>query len=272
MSTPNKSTLIGAVIAGLIGGLTSMSALLLFGAYPDLTARSSYTGLIKFIHDWQTLIAGIIALAAALMTVHTIRKQTFNAREIFDEQIAAEKKRQHAEKTAHNRLAMASVPHALMEIINYLEKQWEHWEKVVDSAKPNQILYFIFAHNLPKPPLDALEKLHNACLYPQNEEIGNSIAMIIRNIQILERTLKLVSRENSSTANPGYFLRKIVEIRHLTSVLFQHFDETYSELSFTEEQLLKCLESIVTEQQKPKTNSAAKILAEDAIKQACKSR
>lgn len=272
MSTPNKSTLIGTATAGLIGGLVSISALLLFGAYPDLTERSSYSGIINFIHDWQTLIASTIALVAALLTVRTIRKQTLNTREIFDEQLAAEKKRQHAEKTAYNRLAMASVPHALMEIINYLEKQWEHWEKVVDSAKPNQTLYFIFAHDLPKPPLNALEKIHNACLYPQNEEISNSIAMIIRNIQILENTIKLVSRKNSSTANPGYFLRKIVEIRYLTSVLFHHFDETYSDLSFTEEELLKCLCSIVLEQQQPKTNSAAKILAEDAIKQACKSR
>ncbi|WP_147250652.1 hypothetical protein [Thalassospira sp. MCCC 1A02491] len=66
MQYQQNNAVIIAVIASFIGGLAAITALLLFGAYPDLSAKPFYQGTIKILYDWQSLIGVIVSAALAV--------------------------------------------------------------------------------------------------------------------------------------------------------------------------------------------------------------
>ncbi|WP_336232909.1 hypothetical protein [Thalassospira sp. CH_XMU1458] len=233
----------------------------MFGGYPNLSEVAKIERIYSILYDWQTLLTGLAAIIAALLTVNSIGKQTRTSTEDARKQLIRSETRWEEEKKANHRLAMTALPHALNEIIYYADKHWNYLEKFAEESPDGIQPFRVDPLKLPAPPLAALEKLQPACLFPKDEEIANIIAALTRKIQYHEARLKLFHRKDKYTANLGSFLRTVIEIRCLASRLFDYFDNTYVQINIDQKTLVQSLNSIAFE----KPNSTAKRITQQAI-------
>jgi hypothetical protein len=86
--------------------------------------KTESSSLYKFILDWQTLIAGLVALGGAIMTVHSVRQQISSSEQI-------DRRRRRAEEYA----ARALVPLALSALHGYADACLEQL-KTVNFERP----------------------------------------------------------------------------------------------------------------------------------------
>ncbi len=90
--------------------------------------------IAAFLYDWQTLISGGLAVLAAIATVIYLRRQ------IRIQQVQADLQRDQYEQENRQRVkaALIRVPHALVEIHDYLVGCYEAWKvkKPDDRPKP----------------------------------------------------------------------------------------------------------------------------------------
>lgn len=261
MKSQRLSTYVKGITAGAVGGIAAISFLLLFGAYPTLSKSANYNGLVKFFYDWQTFFAALIAMLAARMTISSIRHQTEAAKENAEAQRALDQLRWQEEKAAENRLAITALPHALNVIIDYAERQWRYLDRVAAAGMTNEKYFYIEPKMLPSAPIEQLSIIQPACRFPENEEIFLIIASLSRKIQYQEARLNRGSTEGINIENLTSHFETCAEIQHLATKLFEYFDQTYSQHSLEDSEILKGLRrfAIAT------PNSAGKLLVEERI-------
>ncbi|MCC5780762.1 hypothetical protein H7H48_16995 [Nitratireductor sp. B36] len=96
-----------------------------------LVGPEKQNAIIAFLHEWQTLIAGGLALIGA----------SFVYRQLLDE-----RRRHRLERERRTKAARIRTPHALQEIHNYLDACLEQW---IATAPPERV----------DPPFSALNTL-----------------------------------------------------------------------------------------------------------------
>lgn len=99
MQNQPNNVVIVAIIASFIGGLAAINALLLFGAYPDLSEKPYYQDTIKILYDWQSLIGVIFSSGLAFFLFQWQRKLDRRAA-----QISRSKMAEAAYRSIHNKL------------------------------------------------------------------------------------------------------------------------------------------------------------------------
>ncbi|MAL40717.1 MAG: hypothetical protein CMO04_12615 [Thalassospira sp.] len=228
-----------ATISGIIGGIAAVTLLLLFGAYPELSNSTSYSGIVQFLHDWQTLFAAMIAMLAARMTIRSMRHQTESAKADSEAQRALDEMRWREEKLAENRLAIAGLPQALNVIADYTERQWNYLDRLAVVELDGYYRLYIDPKSLPSAPIEELQTVQAACRFPEKEEIVQTIASLSRKIQYQEARLKRGSTDGVTQSNLTSHFITCAQIQHLTIKLFEYFDQTYVEQDLEDKNLWK---------------------------------
>ncbi|MEM6382866.1 MAG: hypothetical protein AAF739_09345 [Pseudomonadota bacterium] len=148
------------IIGGLFGGSTGLWALLV---------RYGWSDFWKNVHEWQTLIAAMIALAAALSTIRVMNGQRADERE------------RHKSLLLRKKLAArAQMPDALSAICRYATDS-------VDYLLHDQV-------DLPDSPQDEMTTLKLALEYIDNSE-AEITYQIISHYQIQNSRLESFDRE-----------------------------------------------------------------------------
>ncbi|MDT0619892.1 hypothetical protein RM531_15575 [Salinisphaera sp. P385] len=75
--------------------------------------------MIEIAHEWQTLIAGVLALSGAAATVWTLHRQMQHQREMLDKQIQHQWEQHEDQRRRQARAARAMLPEDLSAICEY---------------------------------------------------------------------------------------------------------------------------------------------------------
>ncbi|WP_273728802.1 hypothetical protein [Brucella gallinifaecis] len=127
------------------------------------------TGFVGWLYDWQTLIAGGLAIGAAAVTTcflicqtKLLAQQNRNQRKA----ITNERRKEIREAERQRKLALIPVSHALSEIDDYLKASFEAWE----NNKPKE---------RPESPSDALRIIFQAAPYVDLESFESFRQLIV---------------------------------------------------------------------------------------------
>lgn len=147
-------------------------------------------GLRNFIQDWQTLLAGLLALTSAIWGVVTLQKQ-----------ITLSEKHEHQRLMAKEKAARAVLPLTLSTIINYVEQSSNFLRPIYESREngsiPEQARTNVNVPKVPESAIGSLQSMVEAAA-PTNPNIADAIAKLIQQIQIQNsRMASIVSREDS---------------------------------------------------------------------------
>lgn len=129
----------------------------------------------QFFYDWQTLIAGVLALFAALIGGALLWKQNKGQNELIEIQRIDSTIRNQKDKLEASqkiKAALIPVPHALTEIGLYLMDCFKAWEKEKADERPT-------------PPVEALKVLMAAAPYVDDESFVSFQKLIIHS-QVFE--------------------------------------------------------------------------------------
>lgn len=140
------------------------------------------TGFTAWLYDWQTLIAGGLALCAALITTFFL----FNQIDIQKSALKAQVEKDNRELDQQRKAALIQVPHALAEIGLYITDCYAGWQKQ-DLTK------------CPKAPKDAIKVLMTAAPYA-NSNSFKSFQILIVNLQIFETRIMAANLKNNEDA------------------------------------------------------------------------
>lgn len=176
MSSPEKDLMFQL---GLIGG--SCTAFLIIAVCFSIESDNQPDALIELIKEWQTLIAGALALIGAYITVSAVRTQIALQREQEVDRIS----RKHS-------ASRAALPLALVEFGQYAKDSYVALKAI--AASKNQSLERIFkedgwvAPRLPRIPSTALAVLRD-CIESAEPDTANGLASLIEEFQILHSRL-----------------------------------------------------------------------------------
>ncbi|WP_176056078.1 hypothetical protein [Brucella intermedia] len=138
---------------------------IVFKLLPDLHSPTLYERVGQYLYDWQTLISGLLALGAAVVTVNHLRSQ------IRIERSRIKDERERAEKGAKIRIA-----HALSPLSVYGESgiaYWASWARTENEAP------------YPKLPYAAIDTLMEVAVDIDNETF-ESIRELVLWTQVLD--------------------------------------------------------------------------------------
>ncbi|MCW2339113.1 type II secretory pathway pseudopilin PulG [Sphingobium sp. B2D3A] len=163
----------------------------------------------QWIYDFQTLIAGILAVGAALYAARFAQKQVGAANlqiEVAREQIAAVKEQADQERAAKLRAARASLPTTLSSICEYAQEAgealyaaWPVAAKVYPDDHDPHSVQSVKA-DIPSFPYELLDSLERIVELTDAEDVAERIESILREAQVFSaRTRPLVSGTNIDT-------------------------------------------------------------------------
>jgi hypothetical protein len=135
---------------------------------------------VVLLYNYQTLIAGFVALGGAALTVLAINKQIKSSQDQEDER-----------RRRRNLAARAMMPAALSEICNYSERCMKILLPLLPAAGEHRVTGRI--QSVPPVPTEALYTLRHSIEFG-DDQVAEVIADLIRKIQI--QHTRLVSTEN----------------------------------------------------------------------------
>lgn len=136
------------------------------------------------VRDWQTLIAGLIAIVAALMGGGFVLYQTYEGR-----------RQEHARIARHHAAARAVLPLALSGLVDYAEAVAAALEVLRRTVVSRRVMGFpgvpfvppVFKPELIEPLRDLVESA--------SESVGERVAKIIEDVQIMDARLRDIPRK-----------------------------------------------------------------------------
>ena len=219
-----------AVISAFLGGLTALVGMLLFGAYPELSQTADYSGVIQFLHDWQTLIGAMLVLTAASITFWAIREQT-----------RAHENANMAERVAAQRVAIVALPSALSEISTYAEQHWKIFSSLARSAKLGYDTN-LRPSGLMSPRENSLRRIREVARHPGEgkERIIDLIIALSRKVQYHEARVRTVNSDDQKLTTHEIFIHlgTVAEIQAIVDELFDYFRESYIDQVVTTEEII----------------------------------
>lgn len=170
-------------LLGLSGGF--FVGVFTVATFLSLGSPASVANVLSALREWQTLVAGLIALLGALLTVVVIEKQLALARETEDDR----RKRKHY-------AARAGMPAALSELVDYSRQSYAVFKLV---APPGNFAGARILHDapwvsprIPGIPSSAL-RVMTTCIESAPTNIMPDIANLVEEFQVLHaRMLSLV--------------------------------------------------------------------------------
>lgn len=146
---------------------------------------------ISIAHDWQTLIAGAVALFAAWLTVRTIKRQ-----------IKEDKQRYTDAQRSKSWAARVAMPDALSALCDYTERCVTY---LMDTAVTVQI---------PEPPSEAISIIKSSVEYVDPKSAHKMFELIvhyqIHNSRIFDHEKRENEIENSEAIYDTVYLRSLV--------------------------------------------------------------
>ncbi len=184
-------------------------------AYLSLGGTDLYKIVTDFLWNWQTLIAGLTALAGALYTVGAIRDQIQLAR---DQEEDRRERKQFADRTA--------MPSALAELIEYakaclnLQKALLQY-KTAPLQLTTKVTLFGFVDEIPDFPTSQVSTLQ-LCLETTDRDKREPIAEIVRRLQIQHYRLDHTVRRLAPVQNDG--TRWIITVEDIANDMVDTID------------------------------------------------
>lgn len=157
--------------------------------------------VIQFLDRWQTLASGLLALAAALVTVFHLKRQ-----------IDLERHRQNSERDKALKGARIRVPHALSPLSRYTKEAFIYWVANDPDHQP-----------VPKFPHQAVEALMQIAV-DVDDETFQSVRELVLWLQIFEartNVLSAASRERSLNWRE-VFIQDLLRLNCLTNRLYDY--------------------------------------------------
>lgn len=157
--------------------------------------------IVQFLDKWQTLASGLLAVAAALVTVVYLRRQ-----------INIERDRLNSEKDRALKGARIRVPHALSPLSRYAKEAFLYWVANDPDHQP-----------VPKFPHQAVETLMQIAV-DVDDETFQSLRELVLWLQIVEaRTHVLSSGGQERSLNwREVFIQDLLRLNCLTNRLYDY--------------------------------------------------
>jgi hypothetical protein len=160
--------------------------------------------IVEFLDKWQTLISGVLALFAALITIRAIHRQ-INLSE------GHERRRREVSEDA----ARAVLPLTLSAISEYVQQSSDKLHTLYNNSEEGFIPEKNRAIEFPPVPESAISSLQSMIEASTNREVVKVISKIIRRIQIHDsRTRSLVHHEQ--VGHSGYAM--LVTVKNIVTV------------------------------------------------------
>lgn len=146
--------------------------------YLAVRGKVDFNSAYDLAKDWQTLIAGIIALAGAYITVHGLRAQDEDRRE----------RKQYADRTA--------LPSALVALHDYLKASLGILKSLRSGLSGSRIRFTTgwVRPAIPEIPFSAVEVIR-ACLETTDKDKRESLREILTQLQIQNSRLRGILRD-----------------------------------------------------------------------------
>lgn len=151
--------------------------------------RDTVAILGRWIYDWQTLLSGLLALFAAVVTVRNLKKQILQGKKQENDRL----RRQHGAARATLPLTLSGLVETMRQILAALHQ--------VKSDLKQQSLVQNF--NPPPPPTEAIEELQQIILSTDKPDVIQPISEIIRQMQTLWARVEVLRDPTQQAARAG---------------------------------------------------------------------
>lgn len=178
-----------------------------------------------WVYDYQTLITGLLALAAAIITVVIARGQLRAQRQ----QLQDARNQVVRDRAARLRAARASLPAVLSAICDYAEATGRALQKVWPTAAllypedVNPLTAHLITVRIEPFPSVTLQSLERVVELTDNEVIAERIESILREAQVLgARTRKLATGDEIGTNLLSAYILQAASIYARAESLFEY--------------------------------------------------
>lgn len=163
--------------------------------------------------EWQTLVSGLLAVAAAGFTVRYLKKQISQS----DKQERDRLRRQHDATRATLPLTLSGLIDAMRKMLSELEQAKVEFKQtsVVKNFDP------------PSPPTDAIQELQQIILSTDNPNVVQTISEIIRQMQTLWARVDVFRSEKEQAIRAGLSLEineRIIQAAKIHALIESLFD------------------------------------------------
>jgi hypothetical protein len=179
-----------------------------------------WAAFIAWLDHWQTLISGVLAVAAAAVSIGFLSKQI---RQV-DKQEQERQRRRHA-------AARATLPLALSQICDYTEvavreldvlRQWlNSWVDAPDGPRVSPPRF-----SRPEPPLELIASLERMIEATGDGSITGVLSDIIADMQVLAANLRNLSgkegRQRSAVPNIDAYMFRAAKVFALAAHVFPY--------------------------------------------------
>ena len=139
--------------------------------------------------EWQTILSGLLALAAAAITVRYLKKQIWQS----EKQESDRLRRQHD-------AARATLPLTLSGLIGVMSGMLSELEKARIELKTKRV---VRNFDPPSPPTDAIAELQQIIVSTDKPSVVQPISEIIRQIQTLWARVQVLRNEKEQNIRAG---------------------------------------------------------------------
>lgn len=178
-----------------------------------------------WFYDYQSFIAGIIALVAALLAVFVSWRQL----EAAKAQLAETKRQADRDRTGKLRAARASLPAALSLICDYAEQVGRGLDRAwpVDATlypdDVDPLASYQISLVLPPFPVEALQALERVVELTDSDPVAERIESMLREAQVLgARTRELASGNELSVDQLGNYILQAGSLYARAESLFEY--------------------------------------------------
>jgi len=138
-----------------------------------------FSKIVHFIWNWQTLIAGLIALLGAWLTVKAVKKQILENRNAIDIQILETRNLDEDMRERKEYADRAAMPSALVDILEYLRK----------NLLGHKMIHIGTAPPMPAYPSAAVETIRT-CLETTPRNRREPLRHLIVKLQVIHSRLE----------------------------------------------------------------------------------